>query len=650
MKHKILYDVIVIGSGHAGVEAAYAASRLHCRVLILTVNWNTTARMSCNPSIGGLGKGHIVKEIDILGGLMPKAADASCIQFKRLNITKGPAVRGSRAQCDKELYSEFIRNFIAKKQDPACQNISFLSREVHSLIFKNNKCIGVVTNQKERFFCHAVVLTAGTFMQGVLHVGSTKQTGGRVGEKATSHLSHQLKNLAFPLHRLKTGTPPRLKKRSIDFSILEEQKGDKVFRPFSFFSPLKNHLPQRSCYVTYTNRKTHTVIRDNLHKSPLFTGAIQAKGPRYCPSVEDKVTCFPHKQKHLSFLEPETLNGESIYLQGLSTSLPADVQCAFLKTIKGLKNVEILQPGYAVEYDFFNPQILKATLECKNFKNLFFAGQINGSSGYEEAAGQGLVAGINAGALVKNLEPFILKRHTAYIGVLIDDLVTKGTKEPYRMLTSRAEHRLALREDNVIERLFDLSKKYKLLDDQKLKLLEIELTKRNKLLKYLASTTLVPNKTNQNQLKSLNTAPLLKPQSLKNILCRPEISMPQIKNLVLKLNNNKLTSSNPFLDCSYQTLEAVEIRAKYEGYIQRSNSLIAQNKLMENTLIENINFAKVSGLSKEALEKLQTIRPKTLAQAGRISGIPPAALQAILIYLKINEHHKKSPTKIIPKT
>lgn len=637
------FDVIVVGSGHAGVEAAYAAARLGGSVLMVTVDWDRTAHMSCNPSVGGLGKGHIVKELDILGGLMGRAADATCIQFKLLNSSKGPAVRGSRAQCDKVLYSRFVKSYLT-----SIENLSSLSAEVKALVFEKNKCIGVITDKGERILARAVILTTGTFMKGMMHIGSSRKSGGRVGEKATKGLSDQLKTFGFPVYRLKTGTPPRLRKDSIDFSSLVPQKGDKKFKPFSFFSPSALNLPQIDCYLTYTNEKTHEIIRKNLKLSALYSGAIQGVGPRYCPSVEDKIIRFADKNRHQSFLEPETLRGSSIYLQGLSTSLPEEVQLQFLRTIKGLERVEILKPGYAVEYDFLDPQMLFPTLETKLFENLFFAGQINGSSGYEEAAGQGLVAGINAASKVKNLSPFVLKRHEAYIGVLIDDLVTKGTKEPYRMLTSRAEHRLILREDNAIERLFDLSREYQLLSSAKLTLLEKELEQREKLIDFLEATQLLPNEQTKAALKRAQAPLLDKAQSLKKFFCRPEVNWQKMRTVIqenVSLRSKKALNalSELFLgEDKEKTWEAVEIRIKYEGYIQRQNQLISQNQKIENIKLPELDYDQVKGLSLEALEKLKKIQPQTLAQASRISGMPPAAIQALLIHLKIKEQTYKS--------
>ncbi len=619
------FDVAVVGSGHAGVEAAYSASKKGCSVLMATVDWGKTAYMSCNPSVGGLGKGHIVKEIDILGGLMGRAADATCLQFKRLNSSKGPAVRGSRAQCDKELYSLFVKNYLEKTA-----NIFLLQAEVKSLLFEKNRLTGLMTDKGEKISARAVVLTTGTFMKGVMHIGALQKAGGRVGEKATYGLSDQLKSLGFPVYRLKTGTPPRLKKESVDFSALISQKGDKTFKPFSFFSPKVLNLPQVDCHISHTNEKTHELIRKNLKLSALYSGAVEGTGPRYCPSVEDKVIRFADKNRHISFLEPEGLNSPSIYLQGLSTSLPEDIQLKFLRTMKGLKQVEILRPGYAVEYDFLDPLELFPSLQTKVFENLFFAGQINGSSGYEEAAGQGLIAGINAANKVKQAPPLILKRHEAYIGVLIDDLVTKGTKEPYRMLTSRAEHRLILREDNAIERLFSLSLRQGLLSSEKQNLLRKELERRDKLLNVLEEGRIVPDTGTKKILRKIKAPVPEKPQTLKKFFCRPEVSWQILKRFFELKNPLKKQDFIP-----ESAWEAVEIKIKYEGYIKRQEGFIAQSRKMEDLKIPDLNYDEVKGLSLEALEKLKKIQPKTLAQAGRISGMPPAAIQALLIHLKV---------------
>ena len=626
-------DVIVVGSGHAGVEAAYAAARLKLRVLVVTMDFEKTAFMSCNPSIGGVAKGHIVKEIDVLGGIMPRGADLSCIQYKRLNASKGPAVRGTRMQCDKDQYSFCVRTYLSK-----VPGVSYLSEEVESLIIEKNKCLGVVTCSGRNIKSRAVILTTGTFMRALLHFGSLKKQGGRMGEQGTCGLSLQLKSLGVKPYRLKTGTPPRLKKKSIDFEQLVPQSGDKHFKPFSFFSSLEQNLLQKLCHLTYTNERTHNIIRENLHLSPLYRGEIKGAGPRYCPSIEDKIIRFSDKDRHQSFLEPETLDGESIYLQGLSTSLPVDVQYKFLRTIKGLENVNILRPGYAVEYDFFDPQQLWPTLETKALNNLFFAGQINGSSGYEEAAGMGIVAGINAASSLKGWEPLVLKRSESYIGVLIDDLTTKGTKEPYRMLTSRAEYRLHLREDNVLERLFKISKKYRLLTDEKEKMLEKELEQRETLLDQSEKTYLSCKRKSAIDTSSVPKSILDLPQDvfktkkLKQLLSRPDFSVFVVGQIMDDQQRRDF-----FNIYSPSAWEAVETRIKYTGYIRRQEQLIRKNREMEEIRIDEINFNKVQGLSLEALEKLNQLKPKTLGQASRISGINPSALQAVLIHIKSKE-------------
>ena len=636
------FDVIVVGSGHAGVEAGYVSARMGCSVLMVTVHWEHTAFMSCNPSIGGLGKGHIVKEMDVLGGLMGIAADKSCIQFKRLNSSKGPAVRGSRAQCDKSYYSSFVQKELEKHP-----LISTLSAEVKSLLIEKGQCRGVVTHKGETLRAKAVILSAGTFMKGILHIGSDKKEGGREGGKATVGLSDQLKSLGFPVHRLKTGTPPRLKKESINFSVLPRQTGDKLFKPFSFFSSPVLNLPQADCYITHTNEKTHNIIQKNLKFSALYAGGIEGTGPRYCPSVEDKIVRFADKKSHLSFLEPETLKGHSIYPQGLSTSLPVPIQLAFLRSLKGLEQVELLKPGYAVEYDFIDPLSLYPTLETKLFKGLFFAGQINGSSGYEEAGGQGLLAGVNAVAQIKGLPPLVLKRHEAYMGVLVDDLVTKGTKEPYRMLSARAEHRLLLREDNAIERLFSASQKYRLLSDKKLLLLEKEIEARQKFLRFLEKNQILPNEKTQVRLKALGLPAINRPMNFKKYLSRPEVSWPKLSDFLQdatlvspstskvdkKLENSNQPSVKGAHSATPRDPQAVEIAIKYAGYIRREQSFIDKNQKWESQKISFVDYDKVKGLSLEALEKLKQVRPVTLGQASRISGVTPAGIQALLIHL-----------------
>ncbi|MCB9027175.1 MAG: tRNA uridine-5-carboxymethylaminomethyl(34) synthesis enzyme MnmG [Bdellovibrionaceae bacterium] len=612
------YDVIIVGGGHAGLEACTVSSRLGLKTLLITSDKNKISYMSCNPSIGGLGKGHMVKELDALGGLMGIAADHSCIQFKRLNSSKGPAVRGSRAQCEKNIYSFFMSQLVLNYP-----NLEVLESEVSGLILKSNTCHGVTLIDQSKIFSKTVVICTGTFMKGVMHIGDKRIEGGRVGEKATIGISDQLKDFNFQVFRLKTGTPPRLKKNSINWEKTEPQSGDTEFVPFSFRSKKDLNLPQIQCYLTYTNENTHNIIRENLDKSPMYTGAIQGIGPRYCPSIEDKITRFSDKERHQTFLEPEGLNTEFIYLQGISTSLPEEIQIKFLKTIPGLENVELFYPGYAVEYDFFNPQHLKHSLETKIISNLFFAGQINGTSGYEEAAVQGFVAGVNAANKVLNREPFIMRRDQSYIGVLIDDLINKGTKEPYRMMTSRAEHRLNLREDNTLERLASIGHQIGSLDDKTFLKIQDLLIKREKLLKVLEETKIVPNEKNQSLLRKMGTKVILKPLSLKELLRRNE------------LNCYDLRIFGVPEDLSKTITEPVEILVKYEGYIQRELEMIKKSSKLEELLIpDNILYKKIAGLSCEEVEKLDRIKPRSIGQAQRISGVNPSAIKALVIHLK----------------
>jgi tRNA uridine 5-carboxymethylaminomethyl modification enzyme len=616
--HSKTYDVLIIGGGHAGCEAALAAARMGCSTLLLTTNLDTIALMSCNPAIGGLAKGQLVKEIDALGGEMAKNIDATGIQFRRLNTKKGPAVISSRAQADRQAYRLRMKSVLENQE-----NIEIRQATVERLLVTSDMIRGVETNFKEYFFAKTIIITAGTFLNGLIHIGLNHFPAGRMGDEPSLGLARHLKDLGFAIGRLKTGTTPRLNGTTIDLSKTEIQKGDEPPHPFSFAT---EHLNQQQipCHVTYTTTKTHEIIKNNLDRSPLFTGVIEGTGARYCPSIEDKVVRFPEKDKHQIFLEPEGYHTVEYYPNGLATSLPLDTQVTMLRSITGLEQVEMMRPGYAIEYDYINPIQLHSTLETKQIKHLFHAGQINGTSGYEEAAAQGLIAGINAALKVQGKEPFILDRSEAYIGVLIDDLVTKGTEEPYRMFTSRAEYRLLLREDNADLRLMEKGYQIGLITDTAY----VNLTKKRKALQdeitRLKETVIYPQGAINEKLSHLKSAPLRTVSTLGDLLKRPELTYQDVSLL-----------NPPPPDIPDAIVKQVEIHLKYQGYIDRQHEQVKRFKKLEGIVIPpELDYNEIAGLSHEVREKLLTIRPSTLGQTSRISGITPAALSILMIYLK----------------
>ncbi len=620
MQYNEKFDVIVIGGGHAGTEAALASARMGVRTLLLTQSIETLGQMSCNPSIGGIGKGHLVKEIDALGGLMAHAADLAGIQFRTLNASKGPAVRATRAQADRVLYRQAVRGALETQA-----NLSIFQQAVDDLIIEGERVTGIVTQMGLRFSARCVVLTVGTFLAGRIHVGLSNHQGGRAGDPPANALASRMRELAFRVGRLKTGTPPRIDGRTIDYAQLTPQPGDEPLPVFSFMGRVEEHPRQVPCHITHTNERTHAIIRGGLDRSPMYTGVIEGVGPRYCPSIEDKIVRFADKTSHQIFVEPEGLTTHEVYPNGISTSLPFDVQIELVRSIKGFENAHLTRPGYAIEYDYFDPRDLQPSLETKSINNLFFAGQINGTTGYEEAAAQGTMAGINAALRVQDQAAWCPRRDEAYVGVLIDDLTTRGTSEPYRMFTSRAEYRLLLREDNADLRLTSKGRELGVVDDARWQAFEAKREAIEKEQQRLRATRLRPETLPEDDAVRVLGQPLSRETTLMDLLRRPDVSY----RTLLSLPGAGVAAADE------KVAEQVEIQAKYHGYIERQHDEIARARRHEDTALPlNLDYNTVRGLSKEVQIKLGDYRPATLGQAGRISGVTPAAVSLLWVHVK----------------